>query len=66
MQGESITRRLMQSPQCHLCSKKGHLGKVCASVDLQVKETNRVSHQNFTKDQSEYPSTMVTIKINGQ
>ena len=55
---------------CNLCSIKGHFGKVCESVDPQVKETkretNRVSQQNFTKDQNKYPSTMVTIKINRQ
>ena len=47
-------------------AKNGYFGKVCESADLQVKEKNRVSHQNFTKDGNEYPSTMVTIKINGQ
>ena len=49
---------------CNLCSKKGHFEKVCESINVQVKETNRVSHQNFRKDWNEYP--MVTKVPNGK
>lgn len=40
----------------NLCSKKGHFGNVFESIDPPVKETNRVSHENITKDRNECPN----------